>query len=503
MTVFARRAAPYRALRPLVWVVLAVCLAGSPAVTRADSSAYPAPYCSPGQAPSFALGFGDLHAATDAIMGDPLECEHGDAATGDVTQRTSTGVAYYDAASGTITFTAGLRHWTLNQDGTAFFWDGSGPVIPPDDASADLAVSAQARAAVSSFVPAALPLNGRFLLLNMHGGLFHQAPDDFAENVAYARWMGAAVIRVFATDSNLQTPWNGARVGREILRVAPVLRASNVKLIVALVNNHQAVPGEAPSSVGWKDGYLQLLLPFYTGNWRGPYLQFVRELVATVKDGGATDVVQAWELGNEMHTPDSPDNLVMFVNDVVGEIRKVDATTPIYPGTMGANHVDPWNATSPVARWLYCDAPVAAYTLHAYDWVSRDRSGDMPIQWDLDNIVPAPCPSGRQLPVIVEELGTSRSLVGVYGVDDEEGRFQQELRQIRFVLGYPQVAGLGVWSGESPRVRDRTYDDNRRGLTSYGPQALGGGSCYDPRPSTAPGVRCRLERVLQALPGRP
>ncbi len=477
-----------------------VLAAFTPAST--DPLPYPAPYCAPGQSPTYSLGFADLHTALDGIMGDPLECEHGDPQTGDVTQRTSTGVAYYDPVTASVTFTAGFHHWTLNGDGTTFYWDGAEPVIPPDSSAAP--VTLEARAANVTPPPAAsLPLNGRFLLLNMHGALFHKDPGDFAENVAYAQWMGAGVIRVFATDSNLQTPWDGQRVGEEIVRVAPILRAARVKLVVALVNNHQAVPGEAPGSVGWKDGYLQLLLPFYTGNWRGPYLQFVRGLIGTVRSAGATDVIQAWEVGNEMHTPDSPTNLVMFLDDTIREIRNVDFATPIYPGTMGANHVQPWNATSPVARWLYCEAPIAAYTLHAYDWVSRDRSGDMPIQWDLDNIVPPPCPSGRQIPVVVEELGTSRSLQGVYGPAEEEGRLQQELRQLRFVLGYPQVLGVGVWSGESPRVRDRTYYDDRRGLTSYDPRRQGGGSCYDPRPLAAPGARCRLERVLQALPALP
>ena len=41
----------------------------------------------------------------------------------------------------------------------------------------------------------------------------------------------------------------------------------------------RAVPGEPAASSGWMDNYMQLLLPFYTSNWRGAYLQFVRELV--------------------------------------------------------------------------------------------------------------------------------------------------------------------------------------------------------------------------------
>jgi hypothetical protein len=59
--------------------------------------------------------------------------------------------------------------------------------------------------------------------------------------------------------------------------------------------------------------------------------------------------------------------------------------------------------------------------------------------------------------------------------------------------------GFGVWNGESPRQADRTFFDTRRGLTSYGSNARGGGSCYDPTPDLAPGVRCQLEQTLRGL----
>jgi len=208
-------------------------------------------------------------------------------------------------------------------------------------------------------------------------------------------------------------------------------------------------------------------------------------------------VVFAWELGNELHTPADPAALIPFVTEASADVRALDPDTPILPGTMGANHVEPRNAHSSVARWLYCEAPVDAYTLHAYDWVSRERPGDMPIDWDLDNIVAEPCPNGRSLPVIVEELGTSRDLAGLYSKDDERGRIQQELRQIEFVRRFSQVIGFGVWNAESPRLVDRTFVDTRRGLTSYGANARGGGSCYDPTPDAAPGARCQLEQFLR------
>src|SRR5215216_2570598 len=59
-------------------------------------------------------------------------------------------------------------------------------------------------------------LNGRFLILNMHGLLFHDDPEDVAENLAYARWLEAGVIRVFATDAGGSTDGDGRRLGDRI-----------------------------------------------------------------------------------------------------------------------------------------------------------------------------------------------------------------------------------------------------------------------------------------------
>jgi hypothetical protein len=331
----------------------------------------------------------------------------------------------------------------------------------------------------------------------MHGMLFHPSTNDIAEDLSYARWLGGGIIRVFGTDSNGTLQWDGTRVGTRIAEIAPLLRANHLRLIVAFVNNHEAVPGEAAGSAGWMDNYMQLLLPFYTTTWRGAYLKFVRDLISTVEWYSAQDVIYAWELGNELHTPRQPDALIPFINEATADVRALDPVTPILPGTMGANHVEPGNPNSSIARWLYCDAPVDAYTLHAYDWVSRQRPGDMPIDWDLDNIVSQPCPSGRALPIIIEELGTSRALAGMYTASDEAGRLQQEQRQIQFVRQFPQVVGFGVWNAESPRLVDRTFVDTRRGLTSYGSNALGGGSCYDPTPDPTPGARCQLEQLLR------
>ena len=104
--------------------------------------------------------------------------------------------------------------------------------------------------------------------MNNHGGLFHTTPTS--GRTAYASWLGAGAIRVFATDSNLLQGWDGRKVGQRIVQWAPSLRAHRIKLVVALVNN-RPVPGEPAQSSGMLNGYFQLLLPFYQDTWRGPY----------------------------------------------------------------------------------------------------------------------------------------------------------------------------------------------------------------------------------------
>jgi hypothetical protein len=64
-------------------------------------------------------------------MGEPVECEHPDPASGDVLQRTTTGVAVYRPAANTPGFVSGTRHWALTARGL-LFWDGDSAEPPPD-----------------------------------------------------------------------------------------------------------------------------------------------------------------------------------------------------------------------------------------------------------------------------------------------------------------------------------------------------------------------------------
>ena len=81
--------------------------------------------CSAGQVPSYVFGFADLKAHIGAAMGDPVTCEFPDPNwTGDIHQRTTTGLAFWRKATNTPTFTDGWRHWGRTPAGWVE-WTGS------------------------------------------------------------------------------------------------------------------------------------------------------------------------------------------------------------------------------------------------------------------------------------------------------------------------------------------------------------------------------------------
>lgn len=88
-----------------------------------------APFCAPGQAPQFVFGFKALSDELGEIMGEPLECEHAEAATGDAHQQTSKGLSFYRKSTNTPTFTNGWEHWALTAEGLVY-WTGSS-IDPP------------------------------------------------------------------------------------------------------------------------------------------------------------------------------------------------------------------------------------------------------------------------------------------------------------------------------------------------------------------------------------
>ncbi len=76
--------------RPAKTVAVAALVAGLLPLAPGHV-AYAAPFCQPGESPEFRSRFASLKEQLGPLMGDPSECEHLDAATGDTLQNTTTG----------------------------------------------------------------------------------------------------------------------------------------------------------------------------------------------------------------------------------------------------------------------------------------------------------------------------------------------------------------------------------------------------------------------------
>jgi hypothetical protein len=112
-----------------MWRGLAAALAAVWLVVAPARPVHAQPFCRPGEAPEFRLGFALLKEQLGPLMGEPAECEHLDRARGDTLQRTSTGLAYYRPATNTPAFTDGYRHWAWTADGLVA-WEGAA-ISPP------------------------------------------------------------------------------------------------------------------------------------------------------------------------------------------------------------------------------------------------------------------------------------------------------------------------------------------------------------------------------------
>ena len=72
----------------------------------------------------FRFGFAELAQQIGAAMGTPVECEHGDDASENTSQKTTTGVAVYEWCTNTPGFASGDQHWMLTPQGLEH-WTGA------------------------------------------------------------------------------------------------------------------------------------------------------------------------------------------------------------------------------------------------------------------------------------------------------------------------------------------------------------------------------------------
>jgi len=123
----------YAVERRLALLLALVCW--SVAAPAAAQPSPLAPFCPPGQTPALGARFTPLAALLVDTIGQPVECEHAELATGDIHQLSTAGLLYYRASTGSASFTDGFAHWAL-AGGNLAIWLGGGP--DPSDATVEL-----------------------------------------------------------------------------------------------------------------------------------------------------------------------------------------------------------------------------------------------------------------------------------------------------------------------------------------------------------------------------
>jgi hypothetical protein len=107
---------------------------GTQIALAAGVSAQGAPHCEGAlELPRFSFGFAALEDQLGQTMGTPVSCEYADPdGSGDTLQDTTTGLAFWRAATNTATFTNGSEHWAISDMGQVHWTDPS--VDPPPTA---------------------------------------------------------------------------------------------------------------------------------------------------------------------------------------------------------------------------------------------------------------------------------------------------------------------------------------------------------------------------------
>ncbi|GEM_PF-7090097 len=96
-----------------------------PPVTSAGANRF----CQAGETPQYRFGFAELKRHLGPKMGEPTECDHISNQQGDTTQTTTAGVAHWNKATNTPTFSTGAEHWAITPDGVVQ-WTGDAESPP-------------------------------------------------------------------------------------------------------------------------------------------------------------------------------------------------------------------------------------------------------------------------------------------------------------------------------------------------------------------------------------
>jgi hypothetical protein len=120
------------ARRPVARFLVSATLVGLLGGTTASADTPAGDQCSPGETPHFSGDFARLNLVLADWQGAPTTCEFEDPpGSGDIVQRTTTGVAYRAHATGVSAFTTGVDHWALSDNGVVY-WNGADAAVPDD-----------------------------------------------------------------------------------------------------------------------------------------------------------------------------------------------------------------------------------------------------------------------------------------------------------------------------------------------------------------------------------
>lgn len=208
------------------------------------ASAADAPFCQPGQPATFVLGIAELKERLGDTMGEPLECEHLDPASGDTVQHTSTGLAYYRPSINAAIFTDGATHWALTE-GAVVRWqsDSVTPPKPTEAESAYLQATAPVRARTDGLqrrLSAARQQAERGQIESLDAAGLRALADDLrAARDAYAAARGAG--RLWKYHGMMVVSLNHGMGAAELLTQARQIESSAVRaqLISSAIEHRQ------------------------------------------------------------------------------------------------------------------------------------------------------------------------------------------------------------------------------------------------------------------------
>lgn len=198
--------------------------------------------------------------------------------------------------------------------------------------------------------------------------------SDIDSDLAEIQRIGGKVVRVFASDKNVEATESARRLDEFLTKAANY----NISTIVSLINLY-GDNGFHPKGTdqyytdSW--GNISLLGDiFFESGYKNEYLNFVKTVVSYNRNHNN---IYAWEPGNELRDTVNTQGFINFLNDVGSNIKSIDPNHPIATGMLNSAH------TGLTPQTLYPNlSNYNIITIHAYN---GDQSGTPDIDWASQN----------------------------------------------------------------------------------------------------------------------